>query len=154
MKALGLAVILFFPCAGFAQTVLVSPAASYGSAISDNIKTECALEQLQSEAVVKELNAAGITAQAGSSDAVPAKGRFLQLKIESAISGGNAFTGHAKQVTTSAKLFKDGKEVAQTTKSRDSSGGMWAGYKGSCSVLRRCVTVLGKDIAAWVKTQP
>ena len=153
MKTLVLAVILFFPCAGFAQTVLVSPAASYGTAIPDNIK-ECALEQLQSEAVVKELNAAGITAQAGSSDAVPAKGRYLQLKIESAISGGNAFTGHRKQVTTSAKLFKNGKEVAQTTKSRDSSGGMWAGYKGSCSVLRRCVTVLGKDIAAWAKTQP
>jgi hypothetical protein len=44
--------------------------------------------------------------------------------------------------------------VAQTTLSRDSSGGFGGGYKGSCSVLRRCTNALGKDIAAWVKKQP
>jgi type IV secretory pathway TrbL component len=154
MKALCLALLVLFPCAAFGQALLVSPAASYGTAISDNVKSECALGQTQTEAVLKHLGAAGITAQAAGSDAVPAQGRYLQLRIESAISGGNAFVGHRKQVTTSARLFENGKEIAQTTQSRDSTGGFFGGYKGSCNVLRRCALVVGKDIAAWVKAQP
>jgi hypothetical protein len=154
MKALCLALVLLVPGSALAEALLVSPAAGYGTAITDNVKTECKLSETQTEAVLKQLQAAGIQAQAASSDAVPAKGRFLQLTIESAISGGNAFVGHRKQVTTSARLFENGKEIAQTTQSRDSTGGFFGGYKGSCNVLRRCATVVGKDIAAWVKTQP
>jgi hypothetical protein len=154
MKALALALVLVLPCAAFGETLLVSPAASYGTAIADNIKAECALSETQTEAVLKQLGAAGVSAQAAGSDAVPASGRYLQLRIESAISAGNGFTGHRKQVTTSAHLFENGKEIAQTTKSRDSTGGAFGGYKGSCNVLRRCAIVLGKDIAAWVKAQP
>lgn len=155
MKAsyLGL-IIALVPFVSFADPLGVSPAASYGSGVADNIKAECGLPATQSEAVVKELNAAGVTAQAASADAVPARGRFLQLRIESAISAGNAFTGKSKQVTTSAHLFENGKEIAQTTKMRDSMGGVFGAYKGSCNILRRCAIVLGKDIAAWVKSQP
>jgi hypothetical protein len=154
MKALCLALVLLVPGAALGEALLVSPAASYGTAIADKVKAECGLGETQTEAVLKHLGAAGIAAQAAGSDAVPAKGRFLQLRIESAISGGNGFVGHHKQVTTSARLFENGKEIAQTTQSRDSTGGMFGGYKGSCNVLRRCALVVGKDIAAWVKTQP
>jgi hypothetical protein len=134
--------------------LLVSPAASYGGAVADNIKAECELPRAQSEAVLKQLAEAGLPARAAASEEIPATGRFLDLRIEAAISGGNAFIGHRKHVTTSARLYEDGKEVAQTTLSRDSSGGFGGGYKGSCSVLRRCTNTLGKDIAAWVKSQP
>jgi hypothetical protein len=154
MKVLCVALALVVPGAALGEALLVSPAASYGTAITDKVKAECALAETQTEAVLKQLGAAGISAQAAGSDAVPAKGRFLQLRIESAISGGNAFTGHRKQVTTSARLFENGKEIAQTTQSRDSTGGFFGGYKGSCNVLRRCAVVVGKDIASWVKTQP
>ena len=154
MKSTCLALLIaFVPCAGFAQALVVSPA-GYGTAVADNIKAECKLSETQSESVLKQLSAAGIPAQAAASDAVPASGRYLQLRIESAMSAGNAFTGHRKQVTTSAHLFENGKEVAQTTLSRDSSGGAFGGYKGSCNVLRRCAIVLGKDIAGWIKSQP
>jgi hypothetical protein len=44
--------------------------------------------------------------------------------------------------------------VAQTTLSRDSTGGAFGGYNGSCNVLRRCAIVLGKDIAGWVRNNP
>jgi len=44
---------------------------------------------------------------AASSGAVPAKGRFLKLEITGAISSGNAFIGHHKQVTTAAHLFQE-----------------------------------------------
>jgi hypothetical protein len=154
MKTLCLALAVLLPCAASGEALLVSPAASYGTAIADKVKAECALAETQSEAVLKQLGAAGIAAQAAGSDAVPAQGRYLQLRIESAISAGNGFTGHRKQVTTSARLFENGKEIAHTTQSRDSTGGMFGGYKGSCNVLRRCAIVVGKDIAAWVRSQP
>jgi len=149
---LGLLVSLV-PCAGFGEALTVSPAASYGTAVADNLK-ECGLSETQSESVLKALAANGVSAQPASTDAVPPKGRFLQLRIEAAMSAGNAFTGHRKAVTTSAHLFENGKEIGQTTLSRDSSGGAFGGYKGSCNVLRRCAITLGKDIANWVKTQP
>ena len=144
------------PCASLADPLLVSPSADYSAtaSVAENIKTECKLPAAQSESVLKELAAAGIPAQAAASGAVPAKGRYLQLQIDSAISAGSAFTGHQKQVTTSARLFENGKEIAQTTKTRDSMGGAFGGYRGSCSVLHRCTNTLGKDIAAWVKSQP
>lgn len=155
MKSTCLALLIaLVPCAGSGQALLVSPAAGYGTAVADNIKGQCKLSETQSEAVLKHLSAAGISAQAAASDAVPASGRFLQLRVESAMSAGNGFTGHRKQVTTSAHLFENGKETAQTTLSRDSTGGAFGGYKGSCNVLRRCAIVLGKDIAGWVKSQP
>jgi hypothetical protein len=149
---LGLLVSLV-PLATSADPLLVSPAASYGSGIADNLK-QCGLPETQAEAVLKQLAAAGVSAQAAPSDAVPQTGRYLQLRIESAMAAGNAFTGHSKQVTTSAHLFENGKEVAQTTKSRDSMGGAFGGYKSSCNVLRRCAVTLGRDIAAWVTSQP
>lgn len=155
MKSVCLALfVASLPFASFGQALLVSPAAGYGTAVADNIKAECKLSETQSEAVLKQLAAAGIPAQAAASDAVPATGRYLQLRIESAMSAGNAFTGHRKQVTTSAHLFENGKEVAQTTLSRDSGGGAFGGYKGSCNVLRRCAITLGKDIAGWVRNNP
>ena len=144
--------IALVPTASLADALLVSPTATWGDGVPDNIK-ECQLAASQTEYVLKGLSDAGITAQAAPADGVPAKGRFLQLKIESAISAGNAFVGHHKQVTTSAHLFENGKEIGKTTVSRDSGGGAFGGYKGSCSVLRRCASTLGKDIAKWVKSQ-
>ena len=148
--------IVAVPCVGFADPLLVSPSADYAasSTVAENIKTECTLPAAQTESVVAALNAAGIPAQAAPGAAVPAKGRFLKLEITGAVSAGNAFTGRSKQVTTSAHLFQNGKEIGQTSKTRDSMGGVFGGYRGSCSILHRCTNTLGKDIAAWVKTQP
>lgn len=154
MKAIRLALLVALaPLAAAADPLLVSPAASYAPGIADNLK-QCGLSETQADSVLKQLAAAGLPAQAAPSDAVPPTGRYLQLRIESAMAAGNAFTGHAKQVTTSAHLFENGREVAQMTKSRDSMGGAFGGYKSSCNVLRRCAVTLGRDIAAWVTSQP
>jgi len=157
MKATCLALfVALLPFASFADPLLVSPSADYSAnnTVAENIKAECTLPAAQTESVMTALNAAGITAQAAPSGAVPAKGRFLKLEITGAISAGNPFFGHRKQVTTAAHLFVNGKEVAQTSVTRDSMGGVFGGYRGSCNVLHRCTNTLGKDIADWVKTQP
>lgn len=154
MKAVYAALLVVFVPAMALGELLVSSEAAYGSAIPDNIKAECGLPQAQTEAVLEYLADVGLPARAAGSDAIPATGRYLELRIENAISAGNAFIGHRKHVTTSARLFQDGVQIGETTQSRDSSGGFFGGYKSSCSVLRRCTNTLGKDIAAWVKKQP
>lgn len=86
-------------------------------------------------------------------EAVDAKqgGSVLVLKIISAVSSGNAFIGHHKNVAVKAELFRDGQLVAYTTRSRNSTGGFAGGFKGSCDVLERTVNTLGSDIAKWLR---
>lgn len=155
MRNLALALgIVCTALAASAEPLQVSTDVPFGAAVADNIKDECALPRSQADAVLAQLAAAGVEAQGTAASEAPATGRFLQLRIESAMSAGNAFTGHRKQVTTSAVLYEDGQEVARTTKSRDSMGGFFGGYRSSCNVLRRCTNTLGKDIAGWVASQP
>jgi hypothetical protein len=82
---------------------------------------------------------------------IDASGMILDVHIKDASSRGNAFTGHHKSTLVVGKLYQDGELIGSFTGRRDSMGGMFAGYKGSCSVLGRTVKALGKDIAEWLK---
>ena len=79
------------------------------------------------------------------------KGKTLKLWILNAFSAGNAFTGHKKSVTIKAELYNDGELVDSYTGTRNSGGGFGAGFKGSCSVLGRCVKALGNDVSKWLE---
>jgi len=126
-------ILALFPVAAFSEGLLVSPEAAYsaGGGVPENIKNECNLPAAQTEYLMNALDASGVEAEVASGEGVPKKGRFLQVRIESAISGGNFFTGHRKQVVTSARLFENGREVAEKTFTRDSGGGVFGGYKVS-----------------------
>lgn len=78
---------------------------------------------------------------------------YADLKITSAMSAGNAFVGHAKGMSVYGELYQNGKLVHKTTFNRNSMGGMFGGFKGSCSVLYRTGNALGKDIANWLAAQ-
>lgn len=78
-------------------------------------------------------------------------GRVLQVEITEAVSMGNAFMGHHKYSAARGTLFENGKVIASFEARRQSMGGAFAGYKGSCSVLGRTVKAMGKDIAQWLK---
>ena len=120
------------------------------SQIAKNIIDECGLPESQMKVLheqAKEMNAAIVEDEA----AVAAnKGRVLLLETASAISGGNAFIGHRKQVVVKGRLLENGEEIGNFSAIRGSTGGMWGGYKSSCSVLYRCQTTLAKDILAWL----
>lgn len=79
-----------------------------------------------------------------------ASGKTLKLEISDAVSSGNAFIGHHKFVKVRGSLWENGEKIASFKGKRSSGGGAFGGYKGSCSVLGRCVKTLGKDIAAWL----
>jgi methyl coenzyme M reductase beta subunit len=80
-----------------------------------------------------------------------AKGRVLKLEIFDAVSMGNAFLGHQKYSRSRGTLYENGTKIAEFRARRNSMGGAFAGYKGSCSVLGRTVKAMGKDIALWLK---
>ena len=73
------------------------------------------------------------------------------MKIVNATSRGNAYTGHHKSVSIEAELFENGQLVDTYTGSRNSTGGFAGRFKGSCSVLARCVNTLGNDVSKWLK---
>lgn len=82
-----------------------------------------------------------------------ADGGVLMVEIDDAISRGSAGVGHAKYMQATAVLYKDGDRVASQTFMRDSMGGLFGEYKGSCSVLGRNSKAIGKDIANWLSSQ-
>src|SRR5690606_10992067 len=82
---------------------------------------------------------------------VAGKGRVLKMEITDAVSMGNAFMGHQKYSSARGTLYEDGKKVADFRARRNSMGGAFAGYKGSCSVLGRTMKAIGKDVALWLK---
>jgi hypothetical protein len=78
------------------------------------------------------------------------KGNNVVVEILNAVSKGNAFIGHQEFILIRASLYKNGKLVDDIKIQRDSSGGLYAGFKGSCSVLGRCAKALGEDLSIWL----
>ena len=115
--------------------------------ISDAIKGECKINEQLAD-FVKQYSSEPVELVSGPVDT--GSGRVLQLEIVDAVSMGNAWLGHQKFTKVSGTLFEDGAEVASFRGRRNSMGGAFAGFKGSCSVLGRTVEVLGEDIAGWL----
>jgi len=121
------------------------------STIKPAIVNECDLPAAQIKLLKEQATAAGVNVLEDESAVAANKGRVLQVEIFNALSQGNAFIGHGKQVTLKGKLFENGKEIGNFTAVRGSMGGAFAGYKSSCAVLHRCQTTLAKDILTWLK---
>lgn len=122
--------------------------------IQANIRSECAnLGDQLAASTTTAIQKSGwsVVKQANLETAAP--GINLKLTIINAHSGGNAFLGHQKSVSIEAELYKDGKLVNTYAGTRNSSGGFGGGFKGSCAILERCVSTLGKDVDAWLKNQ-
>ncbi len=78
------------------------------------------------------------------------EGRVLHIEIVNVIgTGGGAWSG-AKSVTVEGKLTENGEVIGTFTSSRYSGGGAFGGYKGTCSILGRCIKAMGSDIAKWL----
>jgi hypothetical protein len=150
LKSAFLLVALAASSAASAATVHVPNPVPYDedADIAGNIKRECRINEQLAE-YIRQFAPAGTTIEFYA-DAPPADGKVLDIVIRDAVSSGNAFIGHRKYVTVRGKL-RDGEQVTASFKGRrDSMGGAFAGYKGSCSVLGRTVKALGKDIGEWL----
>ncbi|MBF0263668.1 MAG: hypothetical protein HQL46_00220 [Gammaproteobacteria bacterium] len=117
-----------------------------GVRVRPAIKTDCDLGGKLSEYVQS-------FGQSKNFNFSPTKGkRELVLNISHVHgTGGGAWTG-AKSVTVEGKLMEGSKLIGSFTGTRTSGGGFFGAYKGTCSILGRCVKTLGKDIATWLET--
>ncbi len=122
-----------------------------GNHIANNIKQECDLNS-QLSVFIKEYateNAVELRGVDALDTSEP--GNVLKIEITHSVSQGNAFIGHRKYTAVRGELYDNGKLLASFTGARNSGGGAFAGFKGSCAVLGRTVKALGKDIATWLK---
>ena len=147
----------FLTCNAFAAddaTLTINSKAEYleEKVIAANIVNECTnLGYKFSESTRTFLEKNGFAVETRSDLAEQAEGMSLKLTIVNALSAGNAFMGHKKSVSIQAELFQDGELLDTYENTRNSSGGFGAGFKGSCTVLERCVNTLGKDVARWMQ---
>jgi len=75
----------------------------------------------------------------------------LELTITNVNATGGGAWGGPKSMTVQGQLFQNGKPGPKFTASRYSGGGMFAGFKGTCSIVGRCAKTIGKDIAKWLE---
>lgn len=146
---LGLCALATFASAS--DVVLETPVTYHPSAgVVDKVKEECKIEEMLASRVapvLKRRNKGEATVAAGA-DAGDAT--VLRLQITHVLGvGGGGWSG-PKAITVNAELLERGKVVRQTRINRWSTGGMWGGFKGTCSILDRCAVAIGKDLGRWV----
>ncbi|NCT66508.1 MAG: hypothetical protein GXC76_02565 [Rhodanobacteraceae bacterium] len=148
-----IAAVAMFSAAASAEVVKVPASVPYAedSDVAGNIKRECPLSSQLSEFIVEFSRKKGVAVETVAETQPTMPGRVLVVEIRDATSSGNAFVGHHKATSVRGALYQDGTKVASFRGRRDSMGGAFAGFKGSCSVLGRTVKALGGDIAEWLQ---
>jgi hypothetical protein len=144
---------LLFSASSFAEPVRMIGQVPYAenAEIAENVRQECVEIQTQlAEFTQQFAERHGIRVELADWVETDDPGRTLIVRIDDAVSMGNAFTGHRKFTRISGELYQDGELVAGFRARRNSGGGAFGGYKGSCSVLGRTVRTLGRDIADWL----
>ena len=121
------------------------------SGASGKVKAECTLETRLPQ-FIAEAARRGVEVVIGPAPEEGAAGKFLYLEFSNVLgAGGGAWSG-PKSVTVEGKLIENGEVIGSFIASRYSTGGAFGGYKGTCSILGRCIKALGKDIAGWLRS--
>jgi hypothetical protein len=118
--------------------------------VAGKVKRECTINAELASLLAESAKDMRIDVQLVDEADETTAGRVLVMEIVDADSAGNAFLGHHKSMTVRGKLFEDGKQIANFTARRNSMGGAFGGFKGSCTVLDRTAKALGRDIAEWL----
>lgn len=118
------------------------------SGVSGKVRSECTL-QTRLPQFIKD-SATTMTVELVEDIEATTAGRVLKIEIVNVIGkGGGAWSG-SKSVSVRGELTENGEVIGTFISSRFSGGGAFGGYKGTCSILGRCVKAMGADIAAWL----
>jgi hypothetical protein len=150
--------VLFTACASLpltslaAGSITIAKQAPFAQQLSvpDAVRAECKLPERVSEFVKEyaDKNYDKVVLTDKVSAGTP--GQALSMKIVGLSgAGGGAWSG-AKHVTVEGTLWDNGKVKGTFTATRYSGGGAFGGYKGTCSILGRCVKAIGKDVGGWL----
>jgi hypothetical protein len=120
------------------------------SQASNDVKNSCGLDTRLPQ-FVADYAKRGVKVVIGPDPGEEAEGKVLYLEIVHVLgTGGGAWSG-SKSVTAEGVLKENGEVIGSFTSSRYSTGGAFGGFKGTCSILGRCIKAMGKDIADWLK---
>ncbi len=149
---LALAVFVGFAPLACAETIQLARSIPYAedAEIAGKILRECKLQTQLAEFIKVFGTKHGHSIELVDAVDEASEGKVLVIEIRDAVSEGNAFLGHHKSTSARGKLLDNGVEIANFRVRRNSMGGAFAGYKGSCSVLGRTVKIMGEDIAKWL----
>jgi len=115
------------------------------SGVRDAVRDECKLQTKVTKFLAQYSTQVELVDDPGGS-----KDR-LELTISEVNAGGGGAWSGPKSMTVKGQLFQDGKPGPTFTASRYSGGGMFAAYKGTCSIVGRCAKSIGKDISNWLE---
>ena len=111
------------------------------------VRDQC---QLQSKVPEFIQQAAGSSVELVDGALDRKKGRVLELEItEVHAPGGGGFSG-PKWMSVKGELYDKGKQIGSFRAKRYSTGGAFAGFKGTCSIIGRCTKAIGADVASWL----
>lgn len=130
---------------------IVSPVPfAESSGATSNVKADCTLETRLPK-FIEDYSKKGVAVVIGDDPGDASSGKVLRLEFTNVHGpGGGAWSG-PKLVTVEGTLTDNGEVIGSFIGTRYSGGGAFGGYKGTCSILGRCIKALGKDIAAWLK---
>lgn len=153
MKLLTLGLLLIGTTTMAADQTLLETPVTYAdtASIVQKVKEECRIDEMLEKRVgdvlAKNNRGSGTIARGVEL----ADGQILRLQIENVLGvGGGAYSG-PKAITVAAEIFQNGKSVRKTQVNRWSMGGVFGGFKGTCSILDRCAVAIGKDLLQWTK---
>lgn len=145
--------ILIVACSAAQAETFTVPAEvmfSDGVAVSDAVENECTL-QTRLPAFIEDGARRGVDIVISDQPLDNVAGKVLRLEYTHILgTGGGAWSG-PKSVTVAGELWEDGELIGSFVASRYSTGGAFGGFKGTCSILGRCIKTLGVDIARWLE---
>jgi hypothetical protein len=134
-----------------AQTYSISGSLPFAddSGASHEVESECKLES-KLPGFIESAAKRGITVSITDVPLDEVEGKVLYMEFTHVLgTGGGAWSG-PKAVTAHGELREAGEVIGSFTSTRYSTGGAFGGFKGTCSILGRCVKAMGKDIAKWL----
>ena len=145
MKKIALVALLAISASAWADGVQLLTPVTYAadSAVVPKVREACRLEDRLATDVGGAL----------SGSTTSTSGEVVKVSIVDVMGlGGGGWTG-PKAISIRVDLMKDGKIERSTHLTRTTTGGVFGGFKGTCSMLERDSATLGKDVAKWVASE-
>jgi len=145
MKKIALVALLAISASAWADGVQLLTPVTYAadSAVVPKVREACKLEDRLAADVGGAL----------SGSTTSTSGEVVKVSIVDVMGlGGGGWTG-PKAISIRVDLMKDGKIERSTHLTRTTTGGVFGGFKGTCSMLERDSATLGKDVAKWVASE-
>jgi hypothetical protein len=118
--------------------------------ITAKVRSECALEMLLENYALSGMGQRGLAVESVAAPEQAGANKIIELTILSAYGfGGGSWSG-PKSMSVRVDVKKEGAVLSSTVLTRASRGGVFGGMIGTCAILDRVASVLGKDLALWL----